>query len=78
MAAHLDTGLGVPDLDELVIRPADDASAVRGERDGQHGVRMTHKRAHLPPTHLYLMGGPEKWWGVLSGLLYQKDFTESV
>ena len=71
-AAHLGPGLGVPDLDELINRSADDAIPVWGESDGQHHVRVTHQRVHLPPTHLYLIGGPEKWWGVMSDLLYQE------
>ena len=60
MAAHLDSGLGVPDLHEVVLRPADDAIAVPRESDGPQPVEVTRQRAHLPPTHLYFMGGPEK------------------
>ena len=72
MAAHLDSGLDVPDLHELISRPADDASAVPRESDGPHTAPVTRKRAHLPPTHRYTMGGPGKWWGFLSGLWYQE------
>ena len=72
MAAHLGFGLGVPDLHAVVKRPADDAIADPRESDGSHAAPVTHQRAHLPPTHLYLMGGPEKWRGVLSDLLYQE------
>jgi len=63
MAAHLGSGRGVPDHHEVVKRPADDAIAVRGEIDGLHPVRVTHQRAHLPPTHLYLRG----WSWIMSG-----------
>ena len=57
MAAHLDSGLDVPDLHELVKRPSDDALAVPRESDGPHQVRVTRQRANLPPTHLDL-----RWW----------------
>jgi len=76
MAAHLGPGIGVPDLHEAVVRPADDASVVPRESNGIHAVRVTRQRANLPPTHLYLMGGPGKWWGFMSGLLYQEGLTE--
>ena len=41
MTAHLDSGLGVPDLHEVVTRPAYDAIAVRGESDGPHQSPVT-------------------------------------
>ena len=78
MAAHLGSGLGVPNLHEFVTRPADDAVPVPRESDREHDIRVTRKRAHLPPTHLYLMGGPGKWWWFRSGLLYQEGLTEFV
>ena len=46
--AHLGARLGVPDLDELVPRPADDTLAVSRKRDRSHPVRMPRQRAHLP------------------------------
>jgi len=76
MATHLDSGLGVPDLHEAVVRPAGDDLAVPRENDRVHGARVTRKRAHLPPSQLYLMGGPEEWRGFLSGLLHQESLTE--
>ena len=91
MAAHLDSGLDVPDLHEVVVRPADDASAVPRESDGPHQVRVTCQRVHLPPTNLYLkwwpwimarvsatfisVSGPGEWRGFLSDLWYQEGLT---
>ena len=46
-AAHLGSGLDVPDLHESVVRRADDASAVPRESDGP--FRVTRQRMHLPP-----------------------------
>ena len=66
MAAHLDSGLDVPDLHEPVTRPADDARAVPRESDGPHGVRVTRQRAHLPPA-IFLEGGLGECRGLLSG-----------
>jgi len=92
MAAHLDSGLHAPDLHEGVARTADDASAVPRESDGLHRVRVTCKRANLPPTNLYLkwwhwimarvsatfisVSGPGEWRGFLSDLWYQEGLSE--
>ena len=59
-AAHLDSGLGVPDLHELVVRPAGDAIAVRGESDGLHPSRVPRQRVHLPPTQPHLRRIPRQ------------------
>ena len=67
MAAHLDSGLDVPDLHELVLRPADDASAVPRESDRPHPFRVTRQRAHLPPVTFILKGGPGACRGFLPG-----------
>ena len=75
MAAHLDSGLDAPDLHEVVVRPADDASAVRRESDGLHPVRVTRQRVHLPPATLILEGGPAEYRGFLSGRWYQEGLT---
>ena len=48
MVAHLGALVGVPDLDELVARPADDAFPVRRDRDRGHRVRVTRQGALLP------------------------------
>jgi len=45
---HLGALVGVPDLDELVVRPADDAFPIRRERDRGHEVRVPRQGAHLP------------------------------
>jgi len=45
MAAHLDSGLGDPDLHEVVLRPAGDAIAVWRDSHHVHAVRVTHRRA---------------------------------
>jgi hypothetical protein len=74
--AHLASSLRVPDLHAAVLRPADDATAVRRESDGPHPAHVPCQRAHLPPTHLYLMGGPGKWLGFLSGLWYQEGLIK--
>jgi len=76
MAAHLGSGLGVPDLHEVVERPAGDASAVRGEIDGPHKARVTRQRAHLPPATFILEGGPGECRGFLSGRWYQEGLGE--
>jgi len=52
-AAHQGSGRGVPDLHEVVVRPADNASAVRGESDGPHAARMPRQGVHLQPAHHY-------------------------
>jgi hypothetical protein len=44
---YLGAGRGVPDLDEAVQRPADDALPIRSERDRGHVGRVTHQRSHL-------------------------------
>ena len=62
-AAHQGSGLGVPDLHEVVLRPADDAIAVRRESDGPHGARVTRQGAHLPPTTIVLDDFQRKPWG---------------
>ena len=88
MAAHLGSGVDVPDLDEVVTRPADEALRVWGEIDREHDVRVTRQRARLPPTHLYLRwqssrmmgvsttiiskGGPGESQGFMSGLRHQE------
>ena len=46
--AHLGALVGVPDLDELVERPADDAFPVRRERSRGHIARVPRQGAHLP------------------------------
>ena len=92
MTAHLDSGLDVPDLHEVVTRPAYDAIAVRGESDGPHQSRVTRQRANLPPNHLYLKwwywlmarvsttfipeGGPGEWRGLMPGLRFQEGLSE--
>ena len=57
MAAHLVSGLGVPDLRASVVRPADDANAVQREIDGPDQASVTRQRAHLPPATYILEGG---------------------
>ena len=71
-AVHLGSGLGVPDLHEVVVRPTYDAISVRGERDGPNPLRVTRHRANLPPTHLYLRG----WSGRMSGFLVRPLIAE--
>ena len=44
-SSHLSPGRGVPDLDELVTRPAHDARPVRRHRDRAHLRRVTRHRA---------------------------------
>jgi len=53
-AAHQGSGLGVPDLHEVVQRRAGDATTVWGESHHVHPVRVTRQRANLPPTHHHL------------------------
>ena len=55
-AAHQGSGRGVPDLHEVVPRPADDKLPVRGESNATHFARVTRQLAHLPPTPLHLRG----------------------
>ena len=61
----------------MVLRPADDEIAVPREIDEVHRVRVTRQRAHLPPTHFYLMGVPGKCWDSMSGRVSQEDLSES-
>ena len=75
MAAHLDSGLDVPDLHAPVDRPADDARAVPGESDGPHGARVTLQRANLPPATFILESSPREFQGFLSGRWYQEGLT---
>ena len=76
MAAHLGSGLDVPDLQEVVKRPAEDAIPVPRESDREHDVRVTRKRAYLPPTHIYLMRGPGEWRGFLPRIWNQEGLSE--
>ena len=46
-ATHLGAGRGVPDHDQVVVRSADDAQPVRGERDRKHRTRVARERQHL-------------------------------
>ena len=73
-AAHLGSGLSIPDLHEGVVRPADEASAVPRESDGPHPARVTRQRVHLPATFI-LEGGPGECRDILSGRWYQEGLT---
>ena len=75
MAAHLDSGLDVPDLLAVVVRPADDASAVPRKSDGLNPARVTRQRVHLPPATFVLKGGPGECRGFLSGHWCQEGLT---
>jgi len=76
MAAHLDSGLGVPDLHEEVVRPAGDELAVPRENDGPHPVRVARQRALLPPATFILEGGPGEYRSFLACCWYQEGLTE--
>ena len=58
-AAHLGSSRGVPDLHDVIVRPAHDALPVPRKSDAPHHGAMPSERAHLPtrrhlrplPTH---------------------------
>ena len=53
-AANLDSSLGVPDLHEVVIRPAGDLLAIRRGSDGEHTERMARHWALRVPDKILL------------------------